>query len=1074
MLLIAIPSRSADTAGVSRWSASGRQWVWLVAAILASAETGWGQKASNWRIYKLADGLPESACLAITVSAQERVLVRHLDLPLFSELDGYSIVVKPAMDIGKSRIYQSPGGQFWAAAPEGLREFKDGNWLLHPVPEIASQPHPSRVLDPVPLYAVKQGLVIFLLPNLVGELNSENPDRPQSRILRRAEQSGLGAFSAMTSAGDGGLWVVGKRGAAKIPGPLRNLRPETEWTEYLLPERLHVQDLEGPHPLPRSEQSEDPGVGFSAVAESTTDQRNVLVSFDGQNWAVEPLPAAKPRQVWIGPDNSRWAMTISALYEWDQGATNELSENEEVSARQYFDVATDPSGRFWLATSDGLARYAPLPWRTPPRLRKLNSPVRSLTGDAEGRVWFINANRVHSLQNGEVESYALPSGSAEVLQPRKLYCLKNSTVILEAEDQDSSASPRFFRLTPGQKGFTATPSSISNRPLRALGLLGDGSLCLYEANTNGAQSGAYLERFDGQELEATQIPLPPATVGANLRALLSTQNGDLWLSGDLGSACYHERKWLTFTSTDKTTPEGAVGFVELPDARIWCADRDQVWEFDGRNWASVRRGFDQVNGLLRARDGSIWVACNSGLHRFFQGIWLENSVEEGLPSATTRELYEDARGGLWAATTHGLSLYHPQADRDPPKLSIRQLPDLGQSSTDSRTIDLAFIGLDKWKYTPRDRLLFSYRLDDKEWSPYQEMNHIPLSDLTAGKHYFQVRAVDRNGNLSKPEQLEFAIVLPWYKETRLVLISAAGLAAALFFAGLAFNRHRQLVRSYAEVERKVTERTRQLEVANYELLQSQKMKALGTLAAGIAHDFNNILSIIKGSAQIIEDNLDNPVKIRTRADRIKTVVDQGAGIVKAMLGFSRDSGQEISSCDVNDVIEDTLKLLGDRFLREVQVKFQPGTDLPPVLASKEFIQQILLNFIFNASESMTKNREVSVSCRLLGGLPPELALLPIPASRYLVIAVQDFGCGIPPQILPRIFEPFFTTKSLSARRGTGLGLSMAYELAKKLGAGIGVESLVEQGSTFTLILPVRDQVERPQPEAVSGEPTVKT
>jgi two-component system cell cycle sensor histidine kinase/response regulator CckA len=87
-------------------------------------------------------------------------------------------------------------------------------------------------------------------------------------------------------------------------------------------------------------------------------------------------------------------------------------------------------------------------------------------------------------------------------------------------------------------------------------------------------------------------------------------------------------------------------------------------------------------------------------------------------------------------------------------------------------------------------------------------------------------------------------------------------------------------------------------------------------------------------------------------------------------------------------------------------------------------------------------------------LPLELALLPMSASQYVAISVQDFGCGIPPQILPRIFEPFFTTKALSARRGTGLGLSMAYELAKKLGAGIYVESVVDRGSTFTLLLPV--------------------
>ena len=94
--------------------------------------------------------------------------------------------------------------------------------------------------------------------------------------------------------------------------------------------------------------------------------------------------------------------------------------------------------------------------------------------------------------------------------------------------------------------------------------------------------------------------------------------------------------------------------------------------------------------------------------------------------------------------------------------------------------------------------------------------------------------------------------------------------------------------SYAQVEKQVAERTRELGMASRELLQSQKMRALGTLAAGIAHDFNNILSIIKGSAQLIEDNPGNTEKIRTRTDRIKTMVDQGSAVVQAMLGFSRE------------------------------------------------------------------------------------------------------------------------------------------------------------------------------------------
>lgn len=1034
---------------------SCRQLLFLVVALLAVEARTWGQKAPDWRVYKLADGLPESACLSVTISSQGKVLARHLNLLLVSELDGFSVSNKPLPEIGKGRVYQSPNGQLWTVVPDGLREFKDGAWIPHPVPEIAAEPHISTLIDPVPLYPIKQGLVAFLLADRLLLFNSAGPAPPHTQVLRLAKETRLGQFTGMTPSKDGGLWVSGTLGLAKIPGPLRNLKPETPWREFPLPATLGIENLQSPHEVPQVDAPESLVPVLVSLAEFSTNHQKVMASFDGQSWALEGLMPGKPRQVWRGPDHTRWEITINALYQWDEG-TRDGFENEEVSARQYFDLAVEPNGNFWLATSDGLFRYSPLLWRTPSPLRKLSSPVRCMAGDQQRRLWFVSGNQVYQLEKGGLTSYSLPTVGSRSLQARAIFCLQNGQVVLEIEDPDSNTGTQLFGFTPGDGAVKPLSLLAPGARYKALGLLGDGSLCLSRLSSAAGSVECSLAKYDGHAVEPLSDPPPLPSVGTNLHTMFLAQNSDLWIGGDAGTACYHEKKWLTFTSSDNSTPEAPVGFAEAADGKIWCADAEQVWEFDGRNWQVVRRGFDQINALQRTRDGSIWVACNNGLHRFFQGNWIENSLEEGLPSSTVRELYEDQRG-LWAATTRGLSLFHPQADRDPPTVSVPRLASPPNTSSEGNVITLYFTGQDKWRYTPPGRLLYSYKRDDLDWSTYQEVDHVTYTDLSPGKHSFKVRALDRNGNRSKEAaQLDFAVVLPWYRETRLVLISIAGLIAALFFAGLAFNRHRQLVLSYAEVEKKVAERTQQLEMANHELLQSQKMKALGTLAAGIAHDFNNILSIVKGSAQIIEDNLENPEKVKSRADRIKTVVDQGAGIVRAMLGFSRDSGTESASCEVNAVVDDTLKLLGDRFLREVQVKYQPTHGLPAVRASKDFIQQILLNFIFNAAESMTRTKEILVRSRLLDKLPPELVLLPISAAGYVFISVEDFGSGISPEILPRVFEPFFTTKARSSRRGTGLGLSMVYELAKKMGAGLAVESVLDQGSTFTLILPVYD------------------
>ena len=1021
----------------------------LGAALVALAETSWGQKPPNWpvnwRVYRMADGLPESACLAVALAPQGKVLARHVKSGSVSELDGYTVSVIPAPGLGNGRVYQSPGGQLWAVVADGLQEFKNERWMLYPVPEIAAEfrTRLPRMIDPIPLCPARQGVVIFLLPDRLLQFNAEDPDHRQTEVLLTAAQTRLEGFSSMALARDGGLWIAGTRGLVKVSGPVRSLKPDSEWHDYLPPDPLSIHNLREPH-------EEEEGV-VTALADAASNHQKALVHFNGQQWTTEAVPLERARHAWCSVDKTRWAITLDSLSEWQEGR-GDMVESEESSGRQYHDVAVEPGGAFWLAASDGLFRYAPLTWRSPAPARKISSLVHGLAGDEAGRLWFLSGASLHVLQNDRVQQYPLPasiSNNAPVI--RAVFPLKDGTLFLEVGEQ-------CLQFHPDSGAFSAVLHGPPAGPLKPLGLLKDGSLCVL--SVGAAEHRYHLETFDGVTFQPLPVPPPDPSPGGSLSTLFAAQNGDLWVSGDRGIACYHEQKWRAFTSTDRSSPEAVVGFAELADGKIWCATADKVWAFDGRNWSAVRAGMDRINAFIGTRDGSLWIADESGLHRFFQGSWVENGTEEGLPGGGVREVCEDQRGRIWVGTTHGLSLYHPEADPDPPQTYVQPLTGREKNIPAGGTITLTFSGEDKWKYTSRQRLLYSCRLDGRDWSPFQEERSVSFTDLPAGKHYFQVRAMDRNCNIDPtPARLEFVVVLPWYKESRLVLIAFAGLAVALFFAGLAFNRHRQLLRSYAEVEQKVAQRTRELEIANRQLLHSQKMNALGTLAAGIAHDFNNILSIVKGSAQIIEDNLDNPSKVRTRVDRIKTVVEQGAGIVKAMLGFSRDSGDQPVLCDLNAVLDDTVKLLGDRFLREVQLTLERAPDLPEVPCSKDLVQQVLLNFVFNAAESMSHCKQIILATRQMQQLPASLVLAPAPATRYAAISVRDFGSGISPENLPRIFEPFFTTKAFSVRRGTGLGLSMVYELAKKMEAGLAVESALEKGSTFTLILPVRDSKE---------------
>ena len=171
-----------------------------------------------------------------------------------------------------------------------------------------------------------------------------------------------------------------------------------------------------------------------------------------------------------------------------------------------------------------------------------------------------------------------------------------------------------------------------------------------------------------------------------------------------------------------------------------------------------------------------------------------------------------------------------------------------------------------------------------------------------------------------------------------------------------------------------------------------------------------------------------------------------------MLGYSRRPVDAIEDFSVARVVGDTVALLSRQFLSGLTLDLQLNPAMPPVFGSPTRLEQVLLNLLVNASEAMKSNGTLTVSARLSDN-PRAAVLAPKPASAYVEIAVSDSGPGISAEALPRIFEPFFTTKTAGAERGTGLGLSMVYAIAKQDGWGLDVRSEAGNGATFRLLLP---------------------
>ena len=150
-------------------------------------------------------------------------------------------------------------------------------------------------------------------------------------------------------------------------------------------------------------------------------------------------------------------------------------------------------------------------------------------------------------------------------------------------------------------------------------------------------------------------------------------------------------------------------------------------------------------------------------------------------------------------------------------------------------------------------------------------------------------------------------------------------------------------------------------------------------------------------------------------------------------------------------------VFGDRFLRETEVEFQPGETLPEISVTRDFVQQILLNFIFNAAEAMERgtsgSKRILLKTRTSAVLPKELALAPCSAPSYVFIAVRDNGCGMSPEVLKHLFEPFYTRRRDG--KGTGLGLSITWRIVQEHGGSIEPASGGPgKGSQMKVLLPL--------------------
>jgi nitrogen-specific signal transduction histidine kinase len=236
-----------------------------------------------------------------------------------------------------------------------------------------------------------------------------------------------------------------------------------------------------------------------------------------------------------------------------------------------------------------------------------------------------------------------------------------------------------------------------------------------------------------------------------------------------------------------------------------------------------------------------------------------------------------------------------------------------------------------------------------------------------------------------------------------------------------------------------------------QLLQAQKMDAVGRLAGGIAHDFNNVLTAIKGHLAFALESMPPTDAAHSDLMEAETAANRASALTKQLLTFSRQQIMQVRTVDIKSLVADFDRMIRRVIGEDIRIETTLPAEALHVRADAGQLQQVLMNLAVNARDAMPKGGRLTIDVRTETRDAPWPGEEEVQSGGYVMVSVGDTGAGMTEEVRARIFEPFYTTKE--SGKGTGLGLAIVYGIVKQFGGHIYVYSEPGRGSTFKIFLP---------------------
>jgi signal transduction histidine kinase/ActR/RegA family two-component response regulator len=580
----------------------------------------------------------------------------------------------------------------------------------------------------------------------------------------------------------------------------------------------------------------------------------------------------------------------------------------------------------------------------------------------------------------------------------------------------------------------------------------------------GTYSG--LVRFDGVRFTIFESGNTPGLVGNRITALSEDSSGGLWIGSESGLSLLKQGHFSSYTTQDGL-PEG---LLDNTVSRIMEDDRGNLW-MNGNNGIS-RVNKPELNEFAEGSRKSV-SAITYGVA---DGMKSREGNGGGQPAG-----WQSRDGKMWFPTVRGLVCVDPEDDYGPPPpLAIEgalvngKPVDLAKENTigpGATEIEFHYTAL---SFQNPARVQFKYQLEgyDKDWVVAGTRRAAYYTNLEPGLYRFRVIASNSEGVWNQIGTAVQFRLRPHFYRTKLFytlsILAVVFAAYALYSQGV-----RKLKARAEELSMLVVQRTRaeaalrdsnryleealdKLHKAQQQIIQQERLRALGQMASGVAHDFNNALAPILGYSELLLVSpraLDDKEKVIEELGIINTAAKDAAKVVSRLRQFfrRRQQGDMLVPVEVRRVIDRAISLAQPRWRNEALahgITITVKTDLervPTVLGDEAELREAFINLIFNAVDAMPEGGEILFRTLVDGD--------------HLAVVVSDTGTGMTDEVRRRCLEPFFTTKN---ERGTGLGLASVYGTIERHKGTIEVESQQGKGTTFKIRLPIQSATEGAQ------------